>query len=381
VTIFGTLVGAALILIFLIDAFETVLQTQRVTHRYRFARLYYQNAWRIWTFLALRFRPGKRREALLGVFGPLSLLCLFATWVCGLLVGFAIIQCSLGSAIQTNDPRITFGTYLYMSGTTIFTLGYGDVTPLSSLGRILAVVESGMGFAFLAIIVSYLPVLSTAFSKREVTISLMDARAGSPPSASQFLIRLSRAGRIEEGKSILIEWEQWAAELLESHLSFPVLGFYRSQHDNQSWLAALTCMLDSCAVIMASAVDWNPYRAQLTFAMARHAAVDLSLILRTRPEFENPQRLPAEKQAQLFQGLRAAGMQLPDEKVFADKLTELRGMYEPFVHGLARRFLLTLPPIIYHGEVIDNWQRSPGMKRAPELGQLPSSRALDEHFG
>jgi hypothetical protein len=291
VRIIGTFVGTALIFLVLLDTFETILQPRRVTHRFRFARFFYRWNWTLCTFLARRIPSGKRREAFLSFFGPLSLLSLFAVWVCGLILGFALLNWSVPAALQTADHRVNFLTYLYMSGTTLFTLGYGDVTPTGHFGRTLAVIESGLGFAFLAVIISYLPGINQAFSRREVTISLLDARAGSPPSAVQVLVRLARAGNIKELNSFLIEWEQWSAELLESHLSFPVLSYFRSQHDNQSWLAAVTCMLDTCAVLMAEVKGCNPYRAQLTFAMARHAVVDLSLIFKASPESLRDERL------------------------------------------------------------------------------------------
>jgi hypothetical protein len=379
--IVGILAGAALIFFVLLDTFETILQPRRVTHRYRFARLFYKWNWALWSSVGSRIRSGKRREAFLSFFGPLSLLGLFFAWVCGLILGFALLNESVPTALQTADRHVNFFTYLYLSGTTLFTLGYGDVTPTGHLGRALAVAESGLGFAFLAVIISYLPGINQAFSRREVTISLLDARAGSPPSAAQVLLRLARAGNIEGLNAFLVEWEAWSAELLESHLSFPVLSYFRSQHDNQSWLAALTCMLDTCAVLMAEVKGCNPYRAQLTFAMARHAAVDLSLIFKVPAEPPRENRLPAEKRNQLRDWLREAGLEMHDEGDVAAKLTELRGMYEPFVHALARRFMLRLPAIVGEGESIDNWQRSPGMRRAPGIGSLPITGAADEHFG
>jgi hypothetical protein len=371
--------GIALIILFLLDAFETILQPRRVTHRFRFARLFYRTNWAIWRNAAGCFPLPKQREAFLSTFGPLSLIGLFITWVAGLILGFALVQYSLSTPLIVADRPITFFTYLYMSGTTFFTLGFGDVTPTQVFGRTLAVVESGLGFGFLAVIISYLPVLAQAFSKREVTISLLDARAGSPPSAGQLLLRLAGAGNIAEVSAFLTEWEQWSAELLESHLSFPVLGFYRSQHNNQSWLAALTTMLDTCAVLMAVIKDVNPYRAQLTFAMARHSAVDLSLILRTAPASPAHDRLPGEKLKQLQQALAAAGLHLHEEEGVAAKLSQLRGMYEPFVNALAGRFVLELPPFFTDEKAIDNWQRSPGA-RAPGLENLPIVKSSDDHF-
>ncbi len=185
--------SVTLILLFLVDAFETMILPRRVTRPYRFARLYYRQTWRLWRLVAGLFRPGKRRETFLGVFGPLSLLGLFASWAVGLICGFALLEWSLGAPLHgTQDDLTGFGAYLYLSGTTFFTLGLGDVTPFSALGRALTVIEAGGGFGFLACVISYLPVLYQSFSRRELTISLLDARAGSPPSASELLLRLAR---------------------------------------------------------------------------------------------------------------------------------------------------------------------------------------------
>ncbi len=242
------LVGLGLILIVLIDSFESILQPRRVTRPYRLARVYYLSLWTIWRAVACRIGVGKRQVSFLSVFGPLSLLGIFVMWVVGLIVGFAIVNASISGAIHAPETQPTFSTYLYMSGTTFFTLGYGDVTPDTAVGRVLAVGEAGLGFGFLGAILSYLPALFQAYSRRELSIALLDARAGSPPSAGQLLQRMARADNLRAMDAFLGEWERWSADLLESQLSFPVLGYYRSQHDNQSWLSALTTILDTCAV-------------------------------------------------------------------------------------------------------------------------------------
>jgi hypothetical protein len=204
--------------------------------------------------------------------------------------------------------------------------------------------------------------------------------AGSPPSAGELLLRLGKTGGLEQLNSILNEWEAWSAELLEGHLSFPVLAYFRSQHDNQSWLAALTCMLDTCAVMLAEVKKCNLYRAQLTFAMARHAAVDLSLVFRVTTEAQRSDRLPPELRRQLLGRLREAGLELNETEESAKKLAELRRMYEPFVSALEERFLFALPVFTPPGEPIDNWQRSPGF-RAPGLEKLPAVSGAEDHFG
>jgi hypothetical protein len=377
--VLGMLAGLGLVGLMLVDSFETTVLPRRVTHRYRFARLFYRSAWAFWRALAVRVPPGKWREAFLSPFGPLSMLGLLATWVLGLILGFALLHWSAGTPLHVPDGQVTFGTYLYWSGNTFFTLGYGDVTPVTPIGRTLAVAEAGMGFGFLALTISYLPVLYQAFSRRELTIALLDARAGSPPSAGEFLLRLGRSGDIAAADAVLAEWERWAAELLESHLSFPVLSYYRSQHDNQSWLAALTAVLDACALLLVAVKGRSPHQAQVTFAMARHAAVDLALVFQTPPEVPDPDRLPDADLQRLRERLRAAGFDLQDGSEIAERLTQMRRIYEPFVNALARRLLFTLPPIASEAAVADNWQRSAWMQRAPAIGNLPTAAVGDRH--
>lgn len=379
--IIGTLAGLLLIALMLFEGFETILLPRRITRRFRYARFFYQNTWLVWRAAASMIRPGARRETFLSVFAPLSLLGLFSSWVLGLIVGFALLHWGLGSPMGPSQAPPSFGIYLYLSGTTFFTLGYGDVTPAATLGRTLAVIEAGMGFGFLAIIISYLPVLYQAFSRREVMITLMDARAGSPPSAAQVLLRLARSGQLAAVGGLLAEWERWAAELLESHLSFPVLSYYRSQHDNQSWLAALATVLDTCALLMAKVRPDDSYQAQLTFAIARHAAVDMALVLKITPQIADTQRLPEELRERMEQTLSEAGLPLLGEAAADARLAELRAMYEPFICALARRLLFVVPPIMPADQTVDNWQRSAWMRRPPGIGQLPRMLGDEEHFG
>ncbi|HVS70695.1 MAG TPA: potassium channel family protein [Phycisphaerae bacterium] len=372
--VIAVIAGVACILVALVDAFETILQPRRVTHRFRLARFYYRHTWRVWRAGASLLRPGRTREALLSTFGPLSLLGLFANWILWLIFGFAFLNDGVGTALS-GALHHNFYDYLYLSGTTFFTLGYGDVTPAQGFGRTLSVFESGMGFGFLAAVIGYLPVLYQAYSAREVVISQMDARASSPPTAGEILLRLARARRLADNDDLLALWERWAAELLESQLSFPVLSFYRSQHDNQSWLALLAVILDTCAILLAEAGDRDLYQAELTFAMARHAAVDLTLILRTPTRAPAKDRLSADDLAWLRENLQREGVTL--RRADDARLAELRATYEPFLQALAQRLLFVLPPVVVRGKAIDNWQRS-SQGRAPAIGELTSGN--QDHF-
>ena len=375
--IIASVCGIALIVVVLWEGFETIILPRRVTRRFRLTRLFYRNTWLTWAKLVTSFVPARRQETWLSFFGPLSMLVLLSLWAGMMITGFALLQWATGSTIVTQDGSAGFFIDLYMSGTSFFTLGMGDAVPRSTLGRSLVVIESGMGFAFLALVIAYLPALNQSFSRRETSISLLDARAGSPPTASEMVRRHGHERGMEALRQLLHEWEQWSADLLEGHLSYPVLAYFRSQHDNQSWLAALTAILDTCALVMAGVEGACQRQAELTFAMARHGLVDLSIIFRARPGERIQNRLPPDKLAELRATLTAAGIRLKEGE--ADlKLTELRLMYEPYVHALASYFRLRVPPWVAEKNWVDNWQASTWERRT--IRTKLAERAKGEHF-
>jgi hypothetical protein len=354
----GIIAGALLLLVVLWDAFETIVLPRRVMRRLRLTRLFYRSTWRPFRALGRLRQAGASRENFLSVYGPLSLLLLLGLWAAGLVVGFALLHWGFGTRLQLPPGTSGFAASLYYSGTTLFTVGLGDIAPLSGIGRVLTVLEGGTGLGFLALVVGYLPLLSQAFSRREVNISLLDARAGSPPTAAELLRRHAHPDTGEGLAQLLIEWERWSADLLETHISFPVLAYYRSQHENQSWVAALTTVLDVCALIIAGLENGPLRTARLTYAMARHAVVDLSRVFYRSPKSPNPDRLPPEELGKLRAALIAAGRALPAEKSVDEKLTRIRQTYEPFVNALGEFLLMPLPRWLPPERLKDNWERT-----------------------
>jgi len=351
-----TIAGIIVILAIVWDAFESLVLPRTASRKLRPTRLFYKIAWPSWTAVARLFGRGRRRENFLAIFGPLSFLMLMACWAVALMTGFAMVQWGLGSRLNVPQGAAGFWTDLYMSGTTLFTLGIGDVTPIGPIARVITVIEAGVGFGFLALVIGYLPVLYQGFSRREVNISLLDARAGSPPSAGELLVRhVSDAAELE---TLLRDWERWAAELMESHLSYPVLLFFRSQHEHQSWLGALTAVLDASALVMAG-VDGGPVRqARLTFAMARHAVVDLAQAAGIAPKPPDPDRLPPEDFRSLRSHLAQHGVDVKEGAMAERTLAALRALYEPYVAQLAAGLRLTLPPWRRPADEADNWRTS-----------------------
>lgn len=374
-------VALSIIIVVLWDAFEAIVLPRRVTRRIRLTSSFFRVTWSPFAAIAQRLPPSKKRDRYLSYYGPLSLILLLLVWAVGLVLAFAMLQWAVGSRLQMPDAAAGFGTYFYMSGVTFFTLGFGDVYPLESLGRALAVVEAGMGFGFLAIVIGYLPVLYQSFSRREVVISMLDARAGTPPTAVELLRRHAASGNMNKLDNLLEDWEHWAADLMESHLSYPVLCYYRSQHDNQSWLAALACVLDTCALVMVGVGGAQQWQARLTFAIARHAIVDISQIFNTRPVAFDGERLGGEDLARLRALLAVSGVPLREGEEADDDLESLRRLYEPYVNGLACYLLINLPAWLPPGAHVDNWQTS-AFDRTRQAASVQPARGLveDEHF-
>lgn len=350
------ILSVSVILIILIDAFETVILPRRVNRKVRLARFFYLATWTPWKALARRMSNNKKRENFLSFYGPLSLLILFAIWALCLVHSFAALQWAVGSHLKNADgQQADIFTVLYMSGTTFFTLGLGDVTPNTQISRFLTVMEAGVGFAMLAAVIGYLPTIYQAFSRREGVISMLDARAGSPPSAYELIRRHTEDGALEALNQLFAEWERLAAEIMESHISYPVLCYFRSQHDNQSWIAALTAVLDACALVM-SGIEGIPDRqARLTFAMARHAMVDLAQIFGRAPVPGACPRLSDEDRQRIASMLAENGVRMNSDH---KRLDELRLTYEGYVVSLAAFLAMEVPPWIKKPNAKDNWTTS-----------------------
>ena len=347
--------GVVCLCVVLLDAFQTIILPRRASGRFRLTRLFYSATWRPWVFLAKRLRSLRKRETTLSFYGPLSLILLLAVWAAAMVVGFGLIFYACGSPFHDAAQRADFRSDLYVSGTTIFTLGLGDVTPLNPWARALVILESGTGLGFLAVVMGYFPVLYSAFSRREVSISLLDARAGSPPTAAELMRRHSQQGADQALSVLLVEWERWSAELLESHISYPQLCYFRSQHSNQSWLSALTAILDTSALLISGIRGQEARQAQLTFAMARHAVVDLTQIFALQPLHDAADRLPPERYQRLYDLLCQSGVSVCRDEFSKERLREMRALYEGYAEALSRYLAMPLPSWIADQPHKDNW--------------------------
>ena len=335
------------------DAFEVMLLPRRISRRIRITRFFFRLAWFAWSSVARGLRPGPGRERYLSVFGPLSMVVLFAFWAGCLILAFGVLEWSL----QTNLAHASsVGDQLYMSGVTFFTLGYGDIVPHTVWTRAISVVEAGTGLGFLAVVIGYMPVLYQVFSRREAHVIQLDVRAGTPPTAATLLSRHADGG-LDKLDALLREWEVWGSDLLESHLSYPMLIYYRSQHDNQSWLAALGAVMDTCALILVGVDDVQPLQARMTFTMARQVIVEMARTFHVSPSrYDGGDRLPPEDYDRLLDRFARVGLRWDGGSGARETLVALRATYEPLLDGLAAALLLELPRWMPEDDASDVWQ-------------------------
>lgn len=347
----AAIIGLVLIVATLQDAFEVVLLPRRVNRKHRFVHYFYRLTWAIWSRLGALLRHGSARESLLSVYGPMSMVLLFVIWGVGLIFGFGFLQYALQSGAG-HQLNASLTHQLYMSGDAFFTLGTEVPTAHSTAAYVLVFIEAGIGFGFIGLMVGYLPVLYYHFTQRDLQLIQLDARAGSPPTAGTVLSRYGTEGTFEELDKWLRDWELWAAELIESHSSYPMLGFYRSQHAKQSWLASLAIVLDCCTVIISGVENISPMQAGATFAASRRmlAEIQRSLDVKPGPQVDG-RMLPGTFDA-LEKLLAASGLEWSRDPDAKQTLDQLRNTYEPMLQGLSAYLLLPLPLWIREGETV-----------------------------
>jgi hypothetical protein len=335
------LAGATVIVFTLAEFFVAFLLPRRVRHEPRVARMILVAGWRVWRFLARRL-PARSGDTMLGFYGPVLLLFAIALWAVALIFGFALLQWAGGSHVVRGggggfDDDLFFSAGGFLSASM-------QLSPSTSLARVLFLAEAACGFGVLFVAIGYLPAIYQAFSRREVAVAQLAPRAGTPPTAGALLTRSGRRGGWPDLDLYLAEWEGWAAELMETHLSYPALAYFRSQHVDQNWLAALTSVLDACVFAIAAAPEKPEVEAaEITLAIGRHALADLSHVLRARPGRFDPPRLGSDDFAALWELAARSGLDLMAKEEVEPRLSELRDGYEPLVAGLSRALELAPP--------------------------------------
>lgn len=266
------------------DVFQSVVVPRSTPARFRVSRMVVVNGWRACRALGLRTKTAQSRERMLGTFAPLIVILLLVIWVSGLIVGFGLVLFALRAS--TNPPIQHLGTALYFAATSLLTIGFGDIVATSALARLVSVVAGMAGLGTIALAISFLFSLYANFQRREVLVVTLDARAGAPPSGVSLLETTANYGLDDDLPRLFAEWEKWAAEVLDSHLAYPLLAYFRSSHDNESWVSALGAVLDATTLVLTTVVDGPRGPAKMMFAMGTHLVEDLGRFFRMEGDHE-----------------------------------------------------------------------------------------------
>jgi hypothetical protein len=340
--------GVLLIAVTLLDVFSTIVVPRSSNRRFRLTRLLFRGFWRPWRWMGVRFKAREGRERFLAVAAPGFLFILLAVWAMLVMLGYALILWSppFVSGIEPHHAGqdITFATTLYFSGSSLFTIGFGDIVA-TGVTRAVVVAEGATGLGLMAVVIAYLPVLYASFNRREVGIMLLDARAGSPPSGPELLRHASEAHDKQGLATLFGEWERWAADVLETHLSYPLLAFFRSPHDNTSWVTSLGAVLDAATLIL-STMDKEPLPgAQTFYRTGVHAVEDLFYYFRIEEREPMIERSEFEDVLRDFKDL---GIPVRPADEAWERFRELRGAYGGRLDALA--ILLVAPPAQWIGD-------------------------------
>ena len=328
--------GLTLIALMLSEFFVAFMLPRRVRRDPRIARNLNRALWRPWRAVAARLRPANA-DTMLGLFGPLALILQLVTWTIGLLLGYALLEWAVGGGSFVD--RVFFSSGLFLSAGA----AEGDYGV-----RVVELLEAATGVGVLFIVIGYMPSVYGAFSRRETAVSQFATRAGSPPAAGVLLHRVIGREQWRELELELRSWEEWAAELMETQLSYPLLGFYRSQHVNQNWLAALTAMVDVAAFIKATAPEGKVVAADVTYSIGRHALADLSL--QHGVVKHSIDRLSEADFDELYTIVESVTDDAVGREQARQRLTELRATYEQNAQALAEFFAIELPPWFPRGD-------------------------------
>jgi hypothetical protein len=336
--------GIVILLWTLLDVFRTLVMPRAARGRIRLSRILFRLMWAPWRWVGVRRATVQGRERILAAAAPFFFFVLLVGWASLALLGYALIMWSPGFVHGMGPGEGSFGDALYSSGTSLFTLGFGGGVP-TGWTRAVAVIAGATGLGLFAVVIAYLPVLYQAFNRREVGVLLLDARAGSPPSGPELLHRMGSAGVASSLPDLFAEWERWAADVLETHMSYPLLTVFRSPHDQTSWITSLGSVLDAATLILTSVEDEPDERARLMYGTGVHAVEDLFYYFRLE---EREAVIQRDEFEDVLQDMKDDGFSIrPVDEAFA-RFTEKRAKYAPRLDALA--VMLAAPPGLWIGD-------------------------------
>jgi hypothetical protein len=345
--ILSIVVGAFLVLAALLDVFESVIVPRSVGRRLRISFYVWRGCWSAWPALGwIGHRDdAEKREDFLALFAPFMLVGLMLVWTVFVLLGYALILWGMRGG--TVPPLRTLGEAAYFSGTSLFTLGFGDIAGHTAGPRIVSLIAALNGLALLSITTAYLFALFGSFQAREAFVVMVGARAGAPPSGVNLLAIAGHSETRGDLGGLMLDGQRWAAVVMESHLAYPVLAFFRSSHDYESWVGTLGTLLDAATLLMTTVQGEHAGQARLFYNLGRHATHDLSRYFRLGDPHESP-GIERSEFEHACDRLVSAGYTLTDRDEAWKKFSALRSTYAGHLNALAHFF--RIPPLQWIGD-------------------------------
>jgi multisubunit Na+/H+ antiporter MnhC subunit len=320
--------GAFLLALTLWDLFQTVVVPRPTPGTFRIARYAIRGSWRVFRALG-RGRSDRTRDLLFGVFGPAAAIMLLALWLGGLILGYGLVLYAIRDQLS---PLPSFGTTVYFAATSVLTLGFGDIVANGPLARILVITAAATGLGVVALVVTFLFSLYGSYQRREIDVVTLQAIAGAPSSAVALLEAYARLDLVDRLPEFFIGWQRWSAEVLDSHVAYPLLGFFRSSHDNLSWISALGSVLDASSLVITTINRIPRGEAELARRVGSHLVEDVSNL-----GFRDgvPGTLVRADFDAAWTRLAAVGYQLEPADAAWPRFEAARAMYAPRLEQMA----------------------------------------------
>jgi hypothetical protein len=336
--------GVVVVLVTLYDVFQSVVMPRPAVGRLRVSVTLGYQGWRVWRKVAKRPRRLQLREAALAAYAPLAVVALLVLWAFFLILGYALIYNGLPDGLRPQPA--SFGATLYFSTGRMLAFPVGGIEATGAATQTLTSIEAASGFGLFALVISLLFSLFSSFQRRESAVVALDALAGAPPSGVQLLENCARDHMPEQLVTTFEEWRLWTVDVLESHLSYPLLFYFRSSHDNEGWPNSFGAVMDAATLVLTT-IDGGPVGpARLMYKVGAHLVTDMRMFYRYAgdavPGVEREEFLEARDR------LTRSGYQMrPLEKSW-EEFSALRSKYALWLNVTTKA--LDVPPAPWIGD-------------------------------